>query len=103
MKEFVERRHGSFYVIGSRVALAHIVREFQQGALPEAIRSHYSTLTLAQVYGAITFYLGNREEVEQDAVEREREEDDFDKTHPFPRQLRETLDRARQEIPPQRG
>src|ERR1035438_3634716 len=33
-KEFVERRDGSFYLIGSRVPLAHIVREFQRGESP---------------------------------------------------------------------
>ena len=33
MEEFVERRDGSFYLIGSRVPLAHVVREFQQGEL----------------------------------------------------------------------
>ena len=57
-REFVERRDGSLYLTGSRVPLAHLVREFQHGELPEAIRSHYPTLTLEQVYGAITFYLG---------------------------------------------
>ena len=62
-REFVERRDGSLYFIGSRVPLAHVIREFQHGETPEAIRSHYPTLSLEQVYGAITFYLGNKEEV----------------------------------------
>jgi len=35
-KEFIERRHDSFYLIGSRVPLAHIVRQFQNGEPPEA-------------------------------------------------------------------
>jgi len=55
MKESVERRRGSFYLTGSRVPLAHLVREFQVEESPEAIRSHYPTLSLEQVYGAITF------------------------------------------------
>ena len=59
MKEFVEQREGSFYLIGSRVPLAFIVDEFMNGEAPEAIRTHYPTLSLEQVYGAITFYLGN--------------------------------------------
>jgi uncharacterized protein (DUF433 family) len=53
-KNFVECRDGSFYLIGSRVPLAHLVRESQQGEPSEAIRSHYPTLSLEQVYGAIT-------------------------------------------------
>jgi uncharacterized protein (DUF433 family) len=83
-RDFVESRHGSFYLIGSRVPLAHLVLEFQQGEPPEAIRSHYRTLSLEQVYGAITFYLGNKEEVEKDIAERARVEDEFTKTHPAP-------------------
>ncbi|MBI3683890.1 MAG: hypothetical protein HY235_26240 [Acidobacteria bacterium] len=64
---------------------------------------HYPTLSLEQVYGAITFYLGNKEEVEKDIVEREREEDEFDKAHPFPPHLKEKLERARQEILARKG
>jgi uncharacterized protein (DUF433 family) len=97
-REFIERRDGSFYVAGSRVPLAHVVREFQHGELPEAIRSHYPTLTLEQVYGAITFYLGSKEEVEADIAERERIEDEFAKTHPAPAGLRQKLERARQQL-----
>jgi uncharacterized protein (DUF433 family) len=58
-KEFVVRRDESFYLKGSRVPLAHIVREFQHGESPEAIRSQYPALSLEQVYGAITFFLGS--------------------------------------------
>ncbi|SPE37853.1 conserved hypothetical protein [Candidatus Sulfopaludibacter sp. SbA3] len=96
--EFVERRDGSLYLVGSRVPLAHVVREFQHGELPEAIRSHYPTLTLEQVYGAITFYLGSNEEVETDIVERERVEDEFAGTHPAPPDLKQKLERARQQL-----
>ena len=83
MKEFVER-HGSFYLIGSRVPLAGIVYEFRNGETPEAIQSNFSTLSLEQVYGAITFYLGNKEEVEKDMAERQRIEDEFISTHRNP-------------------
>ena len=97
-RDFVERRDGSFYLIGSRVPLAHLVREFQQGEPPEAIRSHYPTLSLQQVYGASTFYLGNKDEVEKDIAERERVEDEFTKTHAAPPHLKEKLERARQQL-----
>ena len=80
-KEFVERRDGSLYLIGSRVPLAHIVREFQRGESAEAIRSHYPVLSLEQVYGAITCYLGSQEDVEADIAERERDEDAFTAAH----------------------
>ncbi len=59
-REFVERRDESFYLIGSRVPLAHSVREVQCGESPEAIRLPYPALSLEPVYGAITFYPGIR-------------------------------------------
>ena len=72
-REFVERRADSFYLIGSRVPLAHIVREFQRGESPEAIRSHYPSLSLEQVYGAITFYLEHRGAVDCYLENKQRE------------------------------
>lgn len=102
-KEFLERRRGSFYIIGSRVPLAHIVRQFQNGEPPEAIRLHYPTLSLEQVYGAITFYLGNKEEVEKDIVDREREEEEFTRIHPASPEIKEKFERMRQQTPARRS
>jgi uncharacterized protein (DUF433 family) len=96
-KDFLERRDGSFYLIGSRVPLAHIVREFQRGGAPEALRSHYPALSIEQVYGAITFYLGSQQNVEKDIVEREREEDAFTAAHPTPPEVRTTFEGLRQQ------
>ena len=102
-KEFVERREGSFYLIGSRVPLAHIVREFQRGESAEAIRSHYPVLSLEQVYGAITFYLGSQEDVEADISEREREEDNFTATHPTHPDVKMKFARMRQQTASRRS
>jgi hypothetical protein len=66
------------------VPLAGIVREFQDGQSPEAIRSAVPTLTLEQVYGAITFYLGHRVEVDEDIATRELAEDAFGEAIPLP-------------------
>jgi uncharacterized protein (DUF433 family) len=96
-KEFIERRVGSFYLIGSRVPFAHIVREFQRGESAEAIRSHYPVLSLEQVYGAITFYVGSREDVAADIAEREREEDNFTATHPTHPEVKMKFERMRQQ------
>jgi len=95
---FVEHRDEGFYVVGSRVPLACIVREFQDGQSPEAIRSAFPTLTLVQVYGAITFYLGHQQEVDEDLAARERVEDTFSETHPAPADLKEKLERARRQL-----
>ena len=99
VKDYIERRDGSFYLIGSRVPLARVVYEFQNGAAPEAIRLDYPTLSLEQVYGAIAFYLGNKEEVERDMVERRRIEEEFIKSQPpLPPELKQKLERAREQM-----
>jgi uncharacterized protein (DUF433 family) len=98
-QSFVQHRDEGFYIVGSRVPLASIVREFQDGQSPEAIRLTFPTLTLEQVYGAITFYLGHKEEVDSEVAERERTEDVFSETQKAPAELKERLDRARRRLP----
>ena len=98
-RDFVERRDEGFYVAVSRVPLASVVREFQSGQSPEAIRWAFPTLSLEQVYGAITFYLGHKGEVDDDIAARERGEDVFSGTSPAPPALKEKLDRARRQLP----
>ena len=48
------------YVAGTRVSLDSIVQCFNDGLSPEAILGEFETLTLAQVYGAIAYYLENQ-------------------------------------------
>jgi hypothetical protein len=80
------------------VPLAHVAREFQNGESPEVIRSHHPTLSLEQVYGAITFYVSNKEEVENDIAERKREEDEYTRTHPTPPEIKEKFARMREQM-----
>jgi uncharacterized protein (DUF433 family) len=96
-RDFGERRDDGFYLVGSRVPLDCVVREFREGQSPETIRSDLPTLSLEQVYGAITFYLGHKDEVENDMAARERAEDAFGKGHPAPPDLKEKLERARRQ------
>lgn len=95
-QSYVERREGAFYLVGSRVPLDCIVREYWKGESPETIRLHFPTLALEQVYGAITFYLAHRSEVETAMRKRERMEDAFADSHPAPDGLKERLESVRQ-------
>ena len=61
----------------------------RNGEAPEVIRFHYPTLSLEQVYGAITFYLGHKDEVESVMAEREQVEDAFCDAPPTPSDLRQ--------------
>lgn len=63
---YVELKDGGYRVRGTRVSLDSVVYRFLEGLSPESIRSDcFPTLTLEQVYGAITFYLANRAEVDE--------------------------------------
>jgi uncharacterized protein (DUF433 family) len=60
-----QTEEGSWRVTGSRVSLDSVVHMFHEGADPEAIVRNFPSLSLEQVYGAIAFYLHNREAVDQ--------------------------------------
>lgn len=98
---FVERRDEGFYLVGSRVPLDCVVREFRDGQSPEAIRSAFPTLSLEQVYGAITYYLGHKDAVDSAMAARTRAEDAFSEAHPAPAPLKENLMRAQRHLPAQ--
>lgn len=55
--------HDVLRVAGTPISLDSIVIAFQQGESPESICQAYPPLTLEQVYGAITCYLGHEREV----------------------------------------
>ena len=71
-REYVEKRNGRYYVVGSRVSLESIIYEFLDGASPESIVKNFPSLTLEQVYGVITFYLANRPEMDAYLAETEK-------------------------------
>ena len=95
--EYVEQRHGGYYVRGTRVSLDSIVYSFKDGESPETIRQNFPALSLEQVYGAIAFYLDHKDEVENDIAERERLEDEYSEAHPAPPEIKRTFERMRQQ------
>ena len=56
---------GVLRVGDTRVMLDAVVAGFDQGLSPETITEQYPSLSLEEVYGAIAYYLANREEVDQ--------------------------------------
>jgi uncharacterized protein (DUF433 family) len=96
ISEYVEQRDGGYYLAGSRVALESIVWAWLRGEFPESIRQNFPTLSLERVYGAITFYLANKQAVDAYLAEIENEWDEFARERPLPSDLRDKLDRARE-------
>ena len=56
---------GGWRVGNSRVSLDSIVHAYRDGQSPEAIHDDFPSLSLAQIHGAIAFYLHNRAEVDR--------------------------------------
>ena len=100
MQNYVEEREGGYYIAGTRVSLDSIVHAFQNGESPdEILRSFPMAGPLVRIYGAITFYLENKEKVEEylraqeqrwDALRRERQKSD----DPLTSRLREAKEQA---------
>ena len=97
--EYVEERNGGLYIAGTRVSLDSIVYSFKAGDSPETIRQNFASLTLEQVYGAITFYLAHEQEVDANIAEGEtdlnRSVPPLSESRP---ELYARLERARHEI-----
>ena len=55
----------SYRIAGTRVSLDSIVYDYLSGLSPESIADNFDTLSLEQVYGAITYYLSHRNEVDR--------------------------------------
>jgi uncharacterized protein (DUF433 family) len=71
-KQYAEQRNGAYWISGTRLSLDSVIYAFLSGASPESIVQSFPLLTLEQVYGAIAFYLTNKEVI--DAYLKEGEE-----------------------------
>ena len=72
---YIEQRDGAYVIAGTRVSLDSIVYAFLAGQSAEAIAQAFPVLTLEQVYGAITYYLGHRDDIDRYLADRRQ---DFD-------------------------
>jgi len=70
---YIEERNGGLYVEGSRISLDSVVIRFQEGASPERIVQSFPAMKLAQVYGAIAYYLENQQMINEYIAEGQRE------------------------------
>ena len=70
---YIEKRDGALRIAETRVSLASVVIGFQEGESPQQIVQSFPTLTLAQVYGAIAYYLENKKMIKEYLSEVQRE------------------------------
>ncbi len=64
-KYITRLENGAYRIADTRVSLDSVVYSYRRGNLPETIARQFPTLSLAQIYGAIAFYLSNREEIDE--------------------------------------
>jgi Protein of unknown function (DUF433) len=63
-KPYIEQRDTGYWIAGTRVSLDSVVLSYLNGESPENIAQNFPLLSLEQVYGAIAFYLSNRDIVD---------------------------------------
>ena len=68
----VHSEDGTIRVTGSRVTLDSIVGEFKRGSTAEEIQQDFPSLSLRQVYGAISYYLDHVDAVEEYLAEQRK-------------------------------
>jgi len=102
MEHYVEQRDRGYYIAGTRISLDSIIHPFKNGASPESILRSFPLIgSLENVYGAITFYLANKEALEDYLSEQERLSQELAaKQPPLPESLSKRLSRAREEALP---
>jgi uncharacterized protein (DUF433 family) len=71
--EYIEQRHGGYYIAGTRISLDSVVFSFNEGQSPEAIQEDFPSLKRSQIYGAIAFYLDHQAAIDRHLEETERE------------------------------
>ena len=97
--EYIEERNGGYYIAGTRISLDSVVYSFNQGKSPDAIQQSFPTLKLAQIYGAIAFYLDHQPEVRRylETEERRIQESTVPLSEANP-ELWKRLQRSREEL-----
>ena len=99
-KEYVEQRNGGYYVAGKRMSLDSIVYAFQRGESPESTTRSFPVLTLEEVQGALTFYLADKDLIDEYL---KREEAEYEKQREQRRAANPELHRKIQEAIRERG
>lgn len=100
VNQYVERRDQGYWIPGSRVSLDSVILASLDGLSPETIAAEcFPALTLEQVYGAITYYLAHRVEIDGYLKEADAEFDALRQaTHTADPAFSEKLARARRQV-----
>jgi uncharacterized protein (DUF433 family) len=71
--KLTKTKEGVIRIGDTRVSIDSVIAAFKRGADPESIRRSYDRLTLAEVYSVISYYLNNRDELDEYLATRENQ------------------------------
>jgi uncharacterized protein (DUF433 family) len=71
--EYIEQRDGGYFIAATRISLDSVVYAFLRGESPEGIAASFSAIDLEQIFGALAFYMANRETVDRYLREGQKE------------------------------
>jgi uncharacterized protein (DUF433 family) len=95
----VEECEGVYYVPRTRISLDSVIYAFHEGYSPETIREDFAGLTLANVYGAIAFYLDHQTEIDGYLLRRNEQWAELERQGvPASKDLQARLELARSRI-----
>jgi uncharacterized protein (DUF433 family) len=66
-------KEGVIRIGDTRVSIDSVIIAFKRGAEPESIQRSFDRLTLAEVYSVISYYLNNRDELDEYLATREKQ------------------------------
>src|SRR5437016_4496271 len=69
--------HGAIRVGNTRILLDLVIHRFKEGASPEGIVDSFDTLSLADVYTVLSYYLRNPVPIDEYLCRREKEADNL--------------------------
>lgn len=72
-KDYITHRDGGYFIEDTRVSLDSVVHAFLRGESPEGIAESFPALQMEQIFGALTFYMANRDRLDQHLNEAGRE------------------------------
>ena len=64
-RNYITQVEGAYRIAGTRVSLDSVVYAWLSGLSPESIVDSYPVLTLEEVHGALAYYLGHQDEVNE--------------------------------------
>src|SRR5581483_9305068 len=70
---YIDQEDDALRIAGTRVGLSSIVAALQEGESPEKIADEFPTVTVAQVNGAIAYYLENQKLMDEFFAEVDHE------------------------------